>query len=300
MDRVLEKVRQVVTAAGFDEAMTPSVVEEPWSEAFSPWTDAPALRSSMPVLRRADRLRRSLVPSLLGARQTNESLANPLIELFEIAHVYLPRGPGALPSEELMLGLTSGGDYFAVKGLVEGLVAALNPEAQLEVRPTRQDLFDPQRAAELRVRVGDTRDLVLGYLGEVGDGGLKRFELRGATTVAELKLSTLLEIADLIPQYRKLPAFPAVTRDLNLVVDERVRWSDVAATVQKAAARCAEALRFQDVYRDPDRLGQGNKSLLFTLVLRSHAGTLTNDEADQIRARVVEACQAAHGAQLRA
>ncbi len=299
MDRVLEKVRQVVTAAGFDEAMTPSVVEEPWSEAFSPWTDAAALRSSMPVLRRADRLRRSLVPSLLGARQTNESLANPVIELFEIAHVYLPRG-AALPSEELMLGLTSGGDYFAVKGLIEGLVAALSPKAQLDVGPTRQDLFDPQRAAELRVHAGDTRNLVLGYLGEVAGGGLKRFELRGATTVAEIKLSTLLEVADLIPQYHKLPAFPAVTRDLNLVVDERVRWSEVAMSVQKAAAPCAEALRFQDVYRDPDRLGAGKKSLLFTLVLRSHEGTLTNDEADQIRSRVVEACQAAHGAQLRA
>ena len=74
---MLAKVRHVLTAAGFDEAMTLSVVEEAWSEAFSPWTAAAPLRSSMPVLRRADRLRRSLVPSLLGARQTNESLANP-------------------------------------------------------------------------------------------------------------------------------------------------------------------------------------------------------------------------------
>src|SRR4029077_8842368 len=115
-----------------------------------------------------------------------------------------------------------------------------------------------------------------------------------------IKLSTLLEIADLIPQYHKLPAFPAVARDLNLVVDERVRWSDVAQSVRKAAAPHAETLRFQDVYRDPDRLGPGKKSLLFTLVLRSHEGTLNNDEADQMRTRVVEACQKAHGAQLRA
>jgi phenylalanyl-tRNA synthetase beta chain len=300
MDRVLEKVRQVVNAAGFDEAMTLSVVEEAWSEAFSPWTAAAPLRSSMPVLRRADRLRRSLVPSLLGARQTNESLANPVIELFEIAHVYLPQGPTALPNEVLTLGLTSGGDYFAMKGLIEGLVDSLNPEAELEVRPTRQDLLDPQRAAELRVRAGDVRDLLLGYLGEVSRGGLKRFELRSATTVAEIKLSTLLEIADLIPQYHKLAAFPAVSRDLNLVVEERVRWSDMAKTVQQAAAPCVESISFQDVYRDPDRLGAGKKSLLFTLVLRSREGTLTNDEADHIRSRVVEACQTAHGAQLRA
>ena len=122
-DRVLAKVRQILNASGFDEAMTLSAVEEPWSEAFSPWTSAPALRSSMPVLRRADRLRRSLVPSLLGARQTNESLANPPIELFEIANVYLPQ-VGDLPQEKLMVALTSGQDFFAVKGVVEGLLAA--------------------------------------------------------------------------------------------------------------------------------------------------------------------------------
>ena len=130
--------------------------------------------------------------------------------------------------------------------------------------------------------------------------GLKQFELRSPTTVAEIKLSTLLEIADLIPQYHKLPAFPAVARDLNLVVDERVRWADLAKTVQQAAAPYVESLAFQDVYRDAERLGAGKKSLLFTLVLRSSEGTLTNDEADQIRSRVVEACQTAHGAQLRA
>ena len=61
-----------------------------------------------------------------------------------------------------------------------------------------------------------------------------------------------------------------------------------------------KSLEFQDVYRDAERLGAGKKSLLFTLTLRSPDGTLTNDEADQIRSRVVEACRAAHAAQLRA
>ena len=104
------------------------------------------------MLRRADRLRRSLVPSLLGARQTNESLANPVIELFEIANVYLPQPASRLPSEELMLALTSGGDFFAVKGVVEGLMAALNPAAQVKVAPTAQELFEADRSAELLVR----------------------------------------------------------------------------------------------------------------------------------------------------
>jgi phenylalanyl-tRNA synthetase beta chain len=299
VDRVLAKVRHVLTAAGFDEGMTLSVVEEPWSEAFSPWTTAAPLCASMPVLRRADRLRKSLVPSLLGARQTNESLANARIELFEIASVYLPRG-GQLPQEEMMVSLSGGGDYFTVKGVIEGLLATLDPAATLEVRATRQELLDGNRSAELRVHRGAARDLLLGYLGEVSGAGLKRFELRGATTVAELKLSTLVQIANLIPRHAEVPAFPAVNRDLNLVVDEVVRWADVEQTVRQASTPYAESLDFKDVYRDPERLGAGKKSLLFTLTLRSREGTLTNDEADRIRTRVVEACQAAHGAQLRA
>ena len=94
--------------------------------------------------------------------------------------------------------------------------------------------------------------------------------------------------------------FPAVSRDLNLVVDERVRWSDVAETVRAAAAPFVESIEFQDVYRDRQRLGEQKKSLLFTIILRSRDGTLTNDEADRVRGQVVDACRGAHGAELRA
>ena len=136
------------------------------------------------------------------------------------------------------------------------------------------------------------RDLLLGYLGEVSHAGLERFELRGDATVAEFKLSTLEQIAELIPKYRQPPVFPSVARDLNLVVDEGVLWDELSATVRRAAAPHAEDIEFQDVYRDAERLGAGKKSLLFTLTLRSPDGTL-NDEADQIRSRVVDACAAA-------
>ncbi len=298
-DRVLSKVRQALCAAGFDEALTLSAVEEPWSEAFSPWTDAAPLRASTPVLRRADRLRRSIVPSLLGARHTNESLSNPKIELFEVAHVYLPRTGDVLPSEALMVALTSGGDYLHVKGVIEGLLEMLAPTAELEAQPTRQTILDERRSAELYVRHGGERRL-LGYLGEVSPPGLKQFDLRASTTIAEFQLQTLCEIADLVPQYQQPPIFPAVMRDLNLVVEESVAWADISHTARAAAEPFAERLELVDVYRDAQRLGPGKKSLLVSLVLRSSAGTLTGDEADAAQNRVVAACQQAHGAQLRA
>jgi len=299
-DRVLDKVRGVLTGAGYDEALTCSAVEEPWSEAFSPWSTEPALKANTPVLRRADRLRRSIVPSLLGARQTNEAVGNAVIELFEIAHVYLPRG-GQLPREEMMIALTSGGDYLAVKGVIEALVVALDPTATVEARATRQPLLDVGRSAELFVHTANERDVQLGYLGELSASGLKAFDLRGAATVAEVKLSTLSQIANLVPQCSEIPSYPAVERDLNLVVDERVLWADVERTARQAGGPLTEAITLTaEPYRDEARLGAGKKSLLFKLTLRSREGTLTGETADEVTARVVAACQQAHGAQLRA
>ena len=89
---MLDKVREVLIAAGFDEAVTLSVVAEGASAAFSPWTDAEPLRSVLPVIRGADRLRRSIVPSLLAVRRANESQGNAEIELFEIAAGLSARG----------------------------------------------------------------------------------------------------------------------------------------------------------------------------------------------------------------
>jgi phenylalanyl-tRNA synthetase beta chain len=87
-DRVLGKIRQALTAIGFDEAMTASVVSDDASSAFSPWSEAEPLETSSPMLRGANRLRRSLVPSLLMARRENEKLGNPRIELFETAKAF--------------------------------------------------------------------------------------------------------------------------------------------------------------------------------------------------------------------
>jgi len=118
--------------------------------------------------------------------------------------------------------------------------------------------------------------------------------------VAELQLTPLVELANLVPRYEPLPPYPAVTRDLNLVVAEAVRWADLAETVAAGAGDYFEALDYRDTYRDPQRLGAGKKSLLMTLTLRWKQGTLTNQEADRIRDQIVAACGAKLGAELRA
>jgi phenylalanyl-tRNA synthetase beta chain len=298
-DRVLGKIRHVLTACGFDEALTISVVDDALSTSFSPWTDAAPLALQMPILERADKLRRSLVPSLLKARRDNEAVGNRVIELFETAKVYLPR-TGGLPQEELMLGLTSGAEsanaFYALKGTIEAIVAALNPAARLETKATSQPLFAGDRSCELML---DGR--TLGVLGEVAPAALKKFELRGKTIVAELKIGELIKAAVLVPRYVPTPDYPAIERDINLVVDERVRWNDVAATVRGCGGATLESLDLKgEPFRDEKKLGAGKKSFVVTLTLRSRERTLTNTEADELRTRVVEACAKGFGATLRA
>ena len=291
-DRVQGKVRDVLTAAGFDEALTASVVSEPWTKAFSPWTDAKPLKSYTPTLKGADRLRLSLIPSLLDVRRTNESVSNPVIEFFETAKVYLPSDQ-ELPIEQHTLGIASGGDYSSVKGVVEVLVTALNPACDVEVRETKQPLLDADRSCELRVD-GE----LLGFLGEVTPAALKSFKLRAPTTIAELSMEALAAIANLNPQHSPQSAFPAMSRDLNLIVDEPLRWAELASTVRESGGDLLEEVTYQDVYRDTQRDGVGKKRLLFSITLRSSETTLTNEQADEIRDTIVAACGKQHAATL--
>jgi phenylalanyl-tRNA synthetase beta chain len=291
-DRVLAKVRQVLTAGGFDEAMTASVVPQKWSAAFSPWTSAEPLVANSPMLEEADHLRRSLVPSLLDVRRINESLSNPVIELFETARIYLPEADG-LPREQWTLAAVSGQGFLHVKGLVEALLAALHIAEPLELAEFRHALADEGQASDLKL--GSQR---LGFIGNVSAAALKTFGLRNPATLLEIDLDLLAAKARLTTKYAEQSPFPTIARDINLIVAESVRWADLAATARSAAGKDLERLAYLDTYRDEQKDGPGTKRLLFSLTLRPKDRTLTGQEADAVRDAVVAACVSQHGAKL--
>jgi phenylalanyl-tRNA synthetase beta chain len=291
-DRVLAKVRQVLTAVGYDEAMTASVVPESWSVAFSPWTSAQPLVANTPMLEGADQLRRSLIPSLLEARRINESLSNPTIELFETARVYLPAS-GQLPREQLTIAAVSGRNFLHLKGVVEALLAALHIDLPMNLIELQHDFLESDRAAELKL--GSER---LGFVGELSASGQKAFSLRGPASIVELDLSLLTERARLATTYAPPSTYPTIARDLNLIVAEAVRWADLAATVRSAAGPDLERLEYLDTYRDPQKDGAATKRLHFSFTLRASDRTLTGNEADATRDAIVSACQRQHGARL--
>lgn len=291
---VIDQVRGILTAAGFNEAVTISAVEPELVDAFRPWTDAAPLTTSTPVLRRANTLRQSVVPSLLAVRRTNETLSNPTIELFEIARAYLPR-PGELPLEKRLLAFTSGGGFLEAKGVIEAVFAAVAPSASWRVAETNHALLESARSCAIELD-GTT----IGYLGEVSSEGLARFDLRGNSSVAEIDLEPLIAAAELFPHAKPLSNYPSVSRDLNVVFEERVRWADVEQIVRSIGGEVLEQVSFQEEWRDPERLGKGRKSLLFGITLRSAKGTLTSEEADTVRDGIVARLEKELGGKLRA
>jgi phenylalanyl-tRNA synthetase beta chain len=212
--------------------------------------------------------------------------------LFEVARIYLPQ-PEALPREQLTLAATTGGDYYALKGVIETLVQHLNPASHVAVQPIQLPLLTHGQTVE--VLVDGTK---LGYLGVVSQEGRKTLGLRGATTVCELDVAVLERIARLVPKYQPLSRFPTMSRDLNLIVDEAIRWADLKSTIVSAAGEHLEEVKYLDTYRDPAKDGPGKKRLLFSMSLRALDRTLTGEEVDQVRDRVVQACSHQHAAAL--
>jgi len=312
-DIVLDRVRRGMTSAGFDEALTLSTVEPEQVEAFRPWSSAAPLVTSTPLLRRANALRQSLVPSLLGCRKTNLAMSNNVVEQFEIAKVYLPR-KNDLPDERRLLAIASGGEFLEVKGVIESLVnetrcatgsaGALSTStdepieqalAQAGTGKASGTLLEGARSAWLQL--GETK---LGYIGQLSDVGLDQYDLRGPVTVAEIDLAPLIDSAELIPRAASLVTFPPMSRDLNVVFDEAVRWADVESIARSEGGDLVESLAFQEIYRDAKRLGDGKKSLLWSVTLRSAEGTLTSEQADTVIDRIVAKLAKDLGGELRA
>ncbi|MCA9270053.1 MAG: hypothetical protein KDA41_16340, partial [Planctomycetales bacterium] len=224
--------------------------------------------------------------------QINQSLGNADVELFELAKIYLPRG-GDLPEERWMLGLCSGRGLTRVKGVLESLAAALRVGRPLAAQPAHVPLLE--KGASCTLSLGD---VVCGVVGELTKEGLKQFGLRSPTTVAELWIDLVGKSANFVPQHRSLSPFPAIEQDLNVIVDESVRWADLEAAVRGAGGELLESVAYRETYRNAQADGAGKKRLMFSVQLRSHQATLTGEQAESVREAIVAACGTKVGAKL--
>ena len=293
-DVAMDRVRNVLTAAGMSEAMTPSVVTAEVDESLSPWTDKPALQTQTQMLKGSKRLRRTLIASLLQGRAKNWSTASLEANLFEIAHIYLPGEAGnTLPAEQYCLGLVAGGDFFGLKGIVETLVQRMGVAQSPQASTIDRAGFTKGGCAELKL--GDD---LLGYIGVVAPKTLKRWKLPAPVVVAELSLPVLLAHSQLVPQQQKVSAFPSVQRDLNFVLAESVRWSEMENVVRAVVGDDLANLAYRETYRDEKKDGKDRKRVLMSVELQRHDSTLSGDQVDALIQKVIGACKKDLGADL--
>jgi phenylalanyl-tRNA synthetase beta chain len=292
-ERVESEVREVLTGLGQNEAVTFSLVDEALGTPVRPGPADPPLRIDHSSRKREIALRQSLIPTLLAVRRHNESHGTLDAQLFEIAHVYLPRTDQLLPDEPTRLGMVSGEDFRGLKGTIEALLSRLHVTAPLLARPADIALFTPGRAAELLL--GETH---LGFLGEVDSGQLDAMELRNPCSAAELEFDVLVREAELVARYRPLPPFPPVVRDLSLVVARSLVWAELAGAVRESAGPYLSAIDYLDTF-EGGNLKDDQQSVHFSMTFRHTERTLTGEEVERALSAVVECCARRFGARLR-
>ncbi len=298
LDRVRDRIRSALAGHGFDEALTLSFVSGEEVELFDPLPGRNALAVEHSSRRHENRLRKSLIPSLLRCRRENERHGSFDADLFEVAKVYLEAAPGRPEAEvePLRIGLVSGRPYLEVKGVIESLVSELNRHAEVHAAPSDLSVFAAGQGAELSLG-----GRPLGWLGRldrsVQDSRL--LGLRDEVTVAELDFACLLASAVAVPTASPVPAFPGVERDLNFVLDEETPWAAVRRCATAAAGSSLERIAFAGQFRG-QQLGPEKKSYVVRLLFRAADRTLTSEEVDAAVGGVVRACERDLNATLRA
>jgi phenylalanyl-tRNA synthetase beta chain len=268
----------VLVGLGFAETYTPSL--RPVDEIARLHLDDTAWKLPEPISVELTALRTTLIPSLVDAAQRNVDAGARRIALFEIARVYL--AGGELPNERLRVAAIAEGGFLRAKGVVETLHAALKAEAAFE--RAEHPLFHPGKTART-------------HGGLVGE--LHPRLLEGTWGAFELDLEHLFAASHEPVTYEDVITYPAVRQDIAVAVPEEVAAGDLVAAARAAAGPELREIRVFDVYRG-EQVGEGRKSVAFSVAFQSSEGTLSDEHATHLRDAIVAALAEQFGAELRA
>ncbi len=241
-------------------------------------------------------MRTTLVPSMLETLAYNQHQGNSSARLYEVAPVFSKESTTkeGLPLEIQTLSMGSHGkeeDFFSLKGVLLALLKHFGVQGQLKAQG--EAYHHPGRCASLYV---DDRRLCV--FGQVHPEVMDNFEISQRSYIAEVDLQLLLNITKPMGQVKALPKYPAITRDLALVMGEEEPIGEVMETMEKSGGKLLESCQLFDVFKGK-QLGEGMKSAAFALVFRSEDHTLTEDEITKVVDKILKACQERHNAKIR-
>jgi phenylalanyl-tRNA synthetase beta chain len=297
------RIRQALAGFGFQEIITYALTDRQTLEKGlnTPLTVEP-LRVAHPMSSDQECLRTSLRGNVLAALSSNIRREEGAILLFETGHIYLPR-PNDLPEEPEMLcgvltatsaakvwqGRKEPVDFYDAKGAVEGLMATLG----VSVEYKESDDAGLRKGRQAAIMAGSVQ---IGVLGELHPKVAQAFELPAATYLFEINADALLSFTLEAAHYEPLPRFPAVMRDLALVLDETVSHKQVLDII-KGFSLVKKAVLF-DVYSGK-QVAAGKKSLAYSLTFQAPDHTLTDVEVDKVLEAILKKLHSELGAALR-
>ncbi len=307
--RFVRRAREAAAAAGLDEAIHYAFVSPAELVASRVATDA--VRIANPLSEERSRLRTALLPGLAaGLRRAQRQRLDSFAQ-FELGRVFEPRPDAPLPAERYVLAFLLWGprrswytedeslDLYDAKGAVERIVTALGGRslgtAQEPMLEVLAPYLHPRRRAQ--IRIGSE---AVGHVGELHPDVARALALEGRPVIATLEVEVLRRaILGLGPVHaHALPRFPAVTRDIAVVVPEAREAGEVALALRAAGGAVVEQVRLFDIYRGVP-VPEGHKSLAFHVVYRVADATLTDETVDGLHASLVRAAEERFGATLR-
>jgi phenylalanyl-tRNA synthetase beta chain len=311
-ERRKRALRKAMTARGFNEAISLSFTEP--TEDFEL---IPSLAGSQqkpltpvvlmnPIIEEASRMRQTMLPGLLGSIRHNFNHGNRDVCLFETGRVFGVTEPGQLPLErEAFAVVATGGaveanraqaerelDFFDLKGALESAVTAMNlPSLDFESATIKH--LRPGQSAALSMR-----GTQVGSIGRLAEPLASAYKFRQSVYLAEVDLSTLLEIEELPVLYSPLPRFPSIVRDVSLLVDRKVAVAELLRAARDEKAEHFVDAHFVGTY-EGEGIPGGKRSVTLRCEYRSDDRTLRDEEVDEIHWRLVETLKAKFKAEVR-
>lgn len=240
-------------------------------------------------------MRTTTIPQMLEVINTNYNRKVEEGRFFEISYAYLPKEGEMLPDEKKMLtiGMYGNTDFYGIKGIVEQLILRMNIRNAEFIAERNNPVFHPGKTA--RIVIGDE---TAGYVGEIHPDVADNFECPYDTYIAVLEIKTLVENADITREYKPLPRYPAVSRDIAVLINDDVPVRDIEKALKRRGGEYLEEIRLFDVYKG-EQVPEGKKSVAYTLVFRSPERTLVDDEVNRAVEDMLNELKTEFGAVLR-
>ena len=278
--RVEKLARDIAEFCGFSQAMTysfesPKVFDKLLLPADSPLRETVVITN--PLGEDFSIMRTVSLNGMLASLATNYNRRNQNVRLYELGNIYLPKQTPVteLPEERMQftLGMYGEGDFYTMKGVVEELFDKLGMHEKAEYDPSdKKSFLHPGRQADI-VYHGN----VIGYLGEIHPTVAANYAIKERVYVAVLDMPYVVEYASFDRKYRGIAKFPAVTRDLSMVVPKEVLAGDIEKVFDEKGGQYLERYALFDIYEGA-QIKRGYKSIAYTLTFRAQDKTL--EDAD--------------------